>query len=66
MWKEHTTSSPYRGLWIGDCAISQSMATESRDTINRPQTVLEVPGLVEVEEIMWVQHARLEGYSGWM
>ena len=47
--KKHTTRCHNCGLWIGDCGLSQSIATESRYTINCRQTVLEV----KVEEILW-------------
>jgi hypothetical protein len=39
---------------------------ESRYTIYRRHTVLEVKVKVEVENVLWAWHARLEGYSGWM
>jgi hypothetical protein len=43
--------------------LSQSTAIKSRYTTNRRQRiVLEV----EVEEVLWAWHARLEGYSSWM
>jgi hypothetical protein len=61
MWKEHTTSSPKRGLWIGDYGLSLSMATESRYMTNcRQRTVLKVKVKVKVEEILLAWHARLE------
>jgi len=64
MWKEHTTHSPNRGLWIGDCRLSLSLAMGSRYTTKRRETVLKVT--VMVQEVWWAWHTWLLDYSGWM
>jgi len=60
MSEDHITRYHNRSIRIGDYGLSQSMATESRYSTNRRQTVLEV----DVEENLWAWHVRLEGYSG--
>jgi len=61
MSKEHSTRCPNHGLWIGDCRLFQSMATESIYTTNCWQRTV-----LEVEEALWTWHASLEGYFDWM
>jgi len=61
--KEHTPCCHELGIWIGDCRLSQSMAPESRYTTNHQlRTVVDV----EIEDVWWAWHTRLQGYSNWM